>query len=993
MRSTYMRINTSGRLLLTLVDHNVLPATDKALDRSVVEIVDHHHNERPEDEDGRCDQLIELVGSCCTLVADKILHKAPELLDEQLAMLLFGTIVLDTVNFSESARKVTVKDRDVAARLQARLPGADTDVLFQQLQAAKCDTSALSNIDLLRKDLKTAANEGVSIAVSSVPMSATAFLSRSAVQADMARFCDTNSYDVIVVMDSRPVPDLKAIAVFSQNDCYRVQMCDLVTRAALPRRQTEVLPSATLLQQCQPGTTRKQMLPCIRAFLLTDASATPASPVDDSLETPRGADDSRDDGYVASSPPATRIDNPPLRLPDEEDVMHNFNALDDGLPHPVAMETDVGAETDDADALEAPRCATPRNSYADEHARSFPAAEPPHLPSFHSRDMVNKIAAKKEAMSQDDDTLLLQPEARNFPYTPPSSFADGEAADAAAGHEELTRSVLRRVLEKASSLEELTAGQREVEEEEEEDEEPGQDPMCLGEDEAEEKDSGARERATAEKSREEGGAEEERESGTEERKLARVIAHTAIHEALERFEAVDAATRVSSREQQRYRGDDDDPAVATMTQRFFDDDPTIACTSQEAPVDGLKVAGAAAGWRDRTGGSTDSSVTDGRTDSSDAVETPEDLHPKRSKDDVNKVLKQGRFLDEAEFTMEPARFPNDPSNMRQVIKASIESAENMKHIVTQDEWQDDNYPSSLPEDGSADVKPERPGNLSERKRVPVHPLLLEEEDEDSDAFLQQQRRLDSNIVDNDNGNGATTPGEHVDDGGHLDELEWENDTPVTSPSSEHLPELSASEEYRESRSWKRVVVGGKQQTIDMKVIEPYKKVLSHGGYYGEGLKAIIVFAACYLPDRSRNDYEYVMDNLFLYVINTLEQLVAEDYMLVYLHSGSVGNNMPRFSWLKRCYQMIDRRYDYDDPRCYRVGTMMPLRKNLKALYLVHPTFWLKTIVIMCRPFISHKFWNKLKFIYTLKQLDENIPMDYVYVPDQVKRYDMAKTAA
>lgn len=35
------------------------------------------------------------------------------------------------------------------------------------------------------------------------------------------------------------------------------------------------------------------------------------------------------------------------------------------------------------------------------------------------------------------------------------------------------------------------------------------------------------------------------------------------------------------------------------------------------------------------------------------------------------------------------------------------------------------------------------------------------------------------------------------------------------------------------------------------------------GYYGEGLNAIIVFAACYLPDSSCDDYTYIMENLFL----------------------------------------------------------------------------------------------------------------------------------
>lgn len=194
--------------------------------------------------------------------------------------------------------------------------------------------------------------------------------------------------------------------------------------------------------------------------------------------------------------------------------------------------------------------------------------------------------------------------------------------------------------------------------------------------------------------------------------------------------------------------------------------------------------------------------------------------------------------------------------------------------------------------------------------------------------------------------------------------------------------------------------------IDLKVIEPYKKVISHAGYChhfdssappphpGEPPAAIIVFSACYLPDRSRRDYDYVMDHLFLYVLSSLHELIADDYILIYLHntqpstisssslsssshsangssSYSSGqeeqlhqNNLPTFTWMKRCYQMIDRK----------------LRKNLKILYLVKPTFWLKTIVIMCRPFISSKFSKKLRFIENMDALRKCLPVDQLILP-------------
>ena len=55
---------------------------------------------------------------------------------------------------------------------------------------------------------------------------------------------------------------------------------------------------------------------------------------------------------------------------------------------------------------------------------------------------------------------------------------------------------------------------------------------------------------------------------------------------------------------------------------------------------------------------------------------------------------------------------------------------------------------------------------------------------------------------------------------------------------------------------------------------------------------------------------YMCHNICLicrYVISTLETLVAEDYMIVYFHGATPRRQMPSFGWLKKCYQMIDRR--------------------------------------------------------------------------------------
>ena len=112
------------------------------------------------------------------------------------------------------------------------------------------------------------------------------------------------------------------------------------------------------------------------------------------------------------------------------------------------------------------------------------------------------------------------------------------------------------------------------------------------------------------------------------------------------------------------------------------------------------------------------------------------------------------------------------------------------------------------------------------------------------------------------------------------------------PKPDLIPETSEQQEDDKEHNWRSVIISGLERKIDLKAIEPYKKVpaqvatftfylknklltclltvfvhlqvLSHGGYQGDDCQtAIIVFSACFLPDRSRVDYDYVMDHLFL----------------------------------------------------------------------------------------------------------------------------------
>ncbi|KAM6182490.1 protein prune homolog 2 isoform 2-T2 [Erethizon dorsatum] len=273
---------------------------------------------------------------------------------------------------------------------------------------------------------------------------------------------------------------------------------------------------------------------------------------------------------------------------------------------------------------------------------------------------------------------------------------------------------------------------------------------------------------------------------------------------------------------------------------------------------------------------------------------------------------------------------------------------------------------------AADMRPEPPNSLAlndtHPRRIKLTAPNINLSLDQSEGSILSDDNLDSPDEIDINVDELDTPDE-------ADSFEYTgHDSMVNKDSgqeSESIPEYTAEEEREDNRLWRTVVIGEQEQRIDMKVIEPYRRVISHGGYYGDGLNAIIVFAACFLPDSSRADYHYVMENLFLYVISTLELMVAEDYMIVYLNGATPRRKMPGLGWMKKCYQMIDRR----------------LRKNLKSFIIVHPSWFIRTILAVTRPFISSKFSSKIKYVSTLSELSGLIPMDCIHIPESIIKLD------
>ncbi|XP_061885819.1 bcl-2/adenovirus E1B 19 kDa-interacting protein 2-like protein [Entelurus aequoreus] len=304
----------------------------------------------------------------------------------------------------------------------------------------------------------------------------------------------------------------------------------------------------------------------------------------------------------------------------------------------------------------------------------------------------------------------------------------------------------------------------------------------------------------------------------------------------------------------------------------------------------------------------------------------------------------------------------------------------------------DNFPRPPPGDsGRLDEEDVGPpgvsggGGAKKRLAAPTLSLTLSHADSHeqspdgvSAAALSSTLSLDINLE------ALETPSdsEAEPDGAH--DLDWEDEFPRTKregarargaawgqgePSGTGLMDLDQVD--GEGRRWRKFCPSGQEYNVNMSVLEPYLQVLSHGGYYGDGMNAIILFTSCYLPENTVDDYDYVMEHLFRYMVGTLDLMVSENYVLVFLCAMAPRNKFPSIRWLRQCYTSIDRR----------------LKKDLKGLLVVHPSWYFKALLTVVKPFISDKFSKKIRFIQNLDQLSHVIPTDRLMIPDAIAQFD------
>uniref|UniRef100_A0A663FF10 Prune exopolyphosphatase 1 n=1 Tax=Aquila chrysaetos chrysaetos TaxID=223781 RepID=A0A663FF10_AQUCH len=154
------QLNAEGKLSLTLVNSNMLTSEDESLQSAVVKVIN---------PDEQCDGSLELEASSSSLVVKEILQEAPELITQQLAYLLRGSILFKCLSLE--ADRITEQQEKVLSILEEKFPDLPPrEEIISVLQETQLNPQGVSIEEVMLKDLKEISDGEIKVAISTVYM-------------------------------------------------------------------------------------------------------------------------------------------------------------------------------------------------------------------------------------------------------------------------------------------------------------------------------------------------------------------------------------------------------------------------------------------------------------------------------------------------------------------------------------------------------------------------------------------------------------------------------------------------------------------------------------------------------------------------------------------------------------------------------------------------------------------------------------------------------
>ena len=274
------RLLEAGSLSVSLVDLASPRGWVAPLADHVSEVIDHHRPMGEEKEMKGVARTVEMVGSCSTLVAEKLLTDSSYPLEAPAATLLLAAILIDTGDLAETEGRATEKDREMAARLEP-LSSIPRATLFQKLSSARFDVSRLSTAELLGRDYKEVQLGRYTLGFSSITCLASDLFMRPDVAEQLEGFSSSHRLHALILVAVAISPEgvkRRQIALYQPQDPPLTSGSGSELADALAsvleadeelkcERVNDTPHHWPLLEQHNTTLTRKHILPCIASFL------------------------------------------------------------------------------------------------------------------------------------------------------------------------------------------------------------------------------------------------------------------------------------------------------------------------------------------------------------------------------------------------------------------------------------------------------------------------------------------------------------------------------------------------------------------------------------------------------------------------------------------------------------------------------------------------------------------------------------------------------
>ncbi|XP_059308615.1 uncharacterized protein LOC132059835 isoform X2 [Lycium ferocissimum] len=174
------------------------------------------------------------------------------------------------------------------------------------------------------------------------------------------------------------------------------------------------------------------------------------------------------------------------------------------------------------------------------------------------------------------------------------------------------------------------------------------------------------------------------------------------------------------------------------------------------------------------------------------------------------------------------------------------------------------------------------------------------------------------------------------------------------------PPLSPAEEYSLHSRYL-----AKANTLNLSEIAEMK-IVYRGGVDSEGRPVMVVVGAHFLL-RCLD-----LERFIIHVVKEFEPLIQKPYSIVYFHSAATLQMQPDLGLMKRIQQILGRKH----------------QRNLHAIYVLHPTFGLKSAIVALQLFVDNVVWKKVVYVDRLLQLFRYVPREQLTIPDFVFQHDL-----